>query len=64
MKTKLIHLSLLASLTIGSLFAQEKTTVTAKNSDISDNLDLRAVATVFGDAKPPKPNDGIQLSLF
>ncbi|TDR25765.1 hypothetical protein [Flavobacterium cheniae] len=50
MKTKLIHLSLLASLTIGSLFAQEKTTVTAKNSDISDNLDLRAVATVFGDA--------------
>lgn len=51
MKTKLIHLSLLASLTIGSLFAQEKTTITAKNSDISDNLDLRAVATVFGDAK-------------
>lgn len=51
MKTKLIHLSLMASLTIGSLFAQEKTTVTAKNSDISDNLDLRAVATVFGDAK-------------
>lgn len=38
-------------MTIGSLFAQEKTTVTAKNSDISDNLDLRAVATVFGDAK-------------
>jgi hypothetical protein len=51
MKTKLIHLSLLASLKIGSLFAQEKTTITAKNSDISDNLDLRAVATVFGDAK-------------
>ena len=38
-------------MTIGSIFAQEKTTVTAKNSDISDNLDLRAVATVFGDAK-------------
>ena len=37
-------------MTIGSIFAQEKTTVTAKNSDISDNLDLRAVATVFGDA--------------
>ena len=51
MKTKLKHMSLLASLTIGSLFAQDKTTVTAKNSDISDNLDLRAVATVFGDAK-------------
>ena len=50
MKTKLIHLSLLASLTIGSIFAQDKTTVTATNADISDNLDLRAVATVFGDA--------------
>ena len=50
MKTKLIHLTLLASLTIGSLFAQENTTVPAKNSDISDNLDLRAAATVFGDA--------------
>lgn len=51
MKTKLIHLSLLASLTIGAVFAQDKTTVVAKNSDISDNLDLRAVATVFGDAR-------------
>ena len=50
MKTKLIHLSLLATMTISSIFAQDKTTVTAKNSDISDNLDLRAVATVFGDA--------------
>ena len=32
------------------LVAQEKTTVKASNSDISDNLDLRAVATIFGDA--------------
>ena len=47
MKTKLIHLSLLASLTIGSLFAQEKLRLQQKNSDISDNLDLRAVATVL-----------------
>ncbi|WP_445721792.1 hypothetical protein [Flavobacterium sp.] len=31
-------------------FAQDKTTVRANNSDISDNLDLRAVATIFGDA--------------
>lgn len=51
MKTKFIHLILVTLLTISSIFAQEKTTVTAKNSDISDNLDLRAVATVFGDAK-------------
>ena len=33
-----------------STFAQDKTTVTANSSDISDNLDLRAVATIFGDA--------------
>ena len=31
-------------------FAQDKTTVRANSSDISDNLDLRAVATIFGDA--------------
>ena len=30
--------------------AQDKTTVRANSSDISDNLDLRAVATIFGDA--------------
>ena len=50
MKTKLIHLSLIASLAISSILAQDKTTVRASNSDISDNLDLRAVATIFGDA--------------
>jgi hypothetical protein len=50
MKTKLIHLSLLVSLSVSSIFAQDKTTVRATTSDISDNLDLRAVATVFGDA--------------
>lgn len=33
-----------------SSFTQDKTTVTANSSDISDNLDLRAVATIFGDA--------------
>jgi hypothetical protein len=30
--------------------AQDKTKVTANSTDISDNLDLRAVATIFGDA--------------
>ena len=41
---------------IGSLllalptFAQDKTTVTANSTDISDNLDLKAVASIFGDA--------------
>ncbi|GAB1309517.1 hypothetical protein KH5_22000 [Urechidicola sp. KH5] len=44
---------LLLSLIIFSsiVFAQDTTTVTAKNSDISDNLDLQAVAAVFGESK-------------
>ncbi|MDP5096964.1 MAG: hypothetical protein NWP90_04665, partial [Flavobacterium sp.] len=50
MKTKLLTLSVMATFSISTLFAQDKTTVTAQNSDISENLDLRAVATVFGDA--------------
>lgn len=32
-------------------FSQDVTTVTAKNDDISENLDLEAVASVFGEAK-------------
>jgi hypothetical protein len=50
MKTKLLSISALAMLSMTSLFAQEKTTVTASSADISDNLDLRAIASVFGDA--------------
>jgi hypothetical protein len=50
MKTKLLTVSAMATFSISTLFAQDKTTVTAQNVDISDNLDLRAVATVFGDA--------------
>ncbi len=34
-----------------SNYAQDKTTVRANSSDISENLDLRAIASVFGDAK-------------
>ena len=44
--TSVIGLLLLAIPT----FAQDKTTVTANSSDISDNLDLKAVASIFGDA--------------
>ncbi len=33
-----------------SAMAQDRTTVTATSDDISDNLDLRAVASLFGDA--------------
>jgi hypothetical protein len=50
MKTKLFFTSIL-SLLFASSFAQDKTTVNAKSSEISDNLDLRAVASIFGDSK-------------
>ena len=36
---------------IGNLYAQDVTTVEAKDTDISDNLDLEAVASLFGDSK-------------
>lgn len=51
MKTQLITRTLFALLFATSLQAQDVTTVTAKNSDISDNLDLKAVASIFGDSK-------------
>ncbi|WP_026730380.1 hypothetical protein [Flavobacterium denitrificans] len=46
------HLLILAFLAIGlnSCAAQNQATVYAKNSDISDNLDLRAVASMFGES--------------
>ena len=50
MKTKIVTLTLLSLLSISTAFAQDRTTVTANNSDISDNLDLRAVASIFGDS--------------
>ncbi|MEO7978470.1 hypothetical protein [Flavobacterium sp.] len=49
MKTKLFFIALLA-LGFTSTEAQSQTTVYAKNSDISDNLDLRAVASIFGES--------------
>lgn len=49
MKTKLLLIALVA-LVFGSCAAQSQTTVYAKNSDISDNLDLRAVASMFGES--------------
>lgn len=51
MKTKILSLAILSLWSVTSLFAQDRTTVTANNSDISDNLDLRAVASIFGDSK-------------
>ena len=52
MKTKLQTLALVLGLLIPiPFFAQDKTTVSATNAEISDNLDLRAVASIFGEAK-------------
>jgi len=51
MKSQILSLSLLATLSFSTLFAQDRTTVTATNSEISDNLDLRAVASIFGDSE-------------
>ena len=50
MKTKVLILSMLSMFSITGGFAQDRTTVTATNTDISDNLDLRAVASIFGDS--------------
>ncbi len=51
MKTKLFISTLLIALFASPIFAQDRTTVNATSSEISDNLDLRAVASIFGDAK-------------
>jgi hypothetical protein len=50
MKTTLINTALVAFFSLGNLFAQDVTTVTANNTDISDNLDLQAVASIFGES--------------
>ena len=47
----LIVIVFLALTSVFSLSAQDVTTIEATNSDISDNLDLEAVASIFGDAK-------------
>lgn len=51
MKTKIGILIIVLLTALLNLKAQDVTTVTAVSSDISDNLDLEAVASLFGDAK-------------
>lgn len=51
MKTNLFTSVLVTMLFAGVTFGQDVTTVTATNYDISDNLDLRAVASIFGESK-------------
>jgi len=50
MKTKIKYIVLLTFLFINGIFAQDVTTVRANSYDISDNLDLKAVASIFGDS--------------
>ncbi len=55
MKTKrnknIVHLLCLSLLAIYTVKAQDVTTVDAASDEISENLDLEAVASIFGDAK-------------
>ncbi|MBC7524118.1 MAG: hypothetical protein H7239_06745 [Flavobacterium sp.] len=51
MKTKIMLLTLVNCLFVTVLNAQQKTIVNATSSEISDNLDLRAVASLFGDSR-------------
>ncbi|HKM92566.1 MAG TPA: hypothetical protein VJY41_02850 [Prolixibacteraceae bacterium] len=50
MKTKILLLTMLIFLAL-TIAAQQKVTVNATNYDISDNLDLKAVAYLFGESK-------------
>lgn len=50
MKLKILFSALLGLLMTG-VHAQDRTTVSVTGPEISDNLDLRAVASIFGDSK-------------
>ena len=50
MKTQLLLLALITSLFVTQMEGQNRTIVNANNSEISDNLDLRVVASIFGDS--------------
>lgn len=50
MKVKIITLALFVTLFANNMNAQNGATVNALNADISDNLDLRAVASIFGES--------------
>ena len=50
MKTQILLLILMSSLFANQVEGQNRTIVNATNSEISDNLDLRVVASIFGDS--------------
>ena len=51
MKAKIVGLMALILATTTQCVAQKTYTVKAESNDISNNLDLKAVATVFGESK-------------
>jgi len=51
MKTKLLTTALFALFLALPVLAQDRTTVNATSYEISDNLDLRAIASIFGEAR-------------
>ncbi len=51
MKTKVTSLLVVILIATTQFMAQERITVEAQNNDISNNLDLKAVATAFGESK-------------
>lgn len=51
MKTQLLVLVLMTSIFATQMQGQNRTIVNANSSEISDNLDLRVVASIFGDSK-------------
>lgn len=51
MKTKVAALLVAIMMTTTQCMAQRQITVEAQNNDISNNLDLKAVATAFGESK-------------
>ncbi len=51
MKTQLLLLALITSVLATQMQGQNRTIINTQNSEISDNLDLRVVASIFGDSK-------------
>ena len=51
MKTQLLVMAIITSVFATQIQGQNRTIVNAQNSEISDNLDLRVVASIFGDSR-------------
>src|SRR5213075_3199983 len=51
MKSQLKLIALITTIFALQMNAQDRTTVNAMSSEISDNLDLKAVSSIFGDSE-------------